>query len=78
MDSDDDYINIGEIISENEEEFVHNTQKENIGQGGGGESDLYCDIQQHFTMRKGRENNYADTETYYCRFSRRKMYKICL
>ena len=25
MDSDGDYIDIGEIISENEEEFAHNT-----------------------------------------------------
>ena len=95
MDSDDDYIYIGEIISENKEEFVHNTQKENMGQGRGGDidcievaqiegvedfkkSDFYSDIQQHFTMRKGRENNYADTETYYCNFTQKKMYKICL
>ena len=39
MDSDDDYIDIGEIISEDEEALVHNTQKENKGQGRGGDID---------------------------------------
>ena len=41
------------------------------------ESAEYADIQKFFTMRKGRENSYADTETYYCKYSRKKMYKIC-
>ena len=94
MDSDEDYVDLGDIYSEDEEDFVKNRQKEKEGQGRGGDInwievaqfdsvedfqnlDFYRDINQYFTMRKGRENNYADTETYYCKFSRRKMFKIC-
>ena len=34
-------------------------------------SNIYLDLQTHFTLQRARESEYADSETYICKFLRK-------
>ena len=65
----------GQVIRGKDIQWVTSSKFDNIEEFK--RSDIYLDLQTHFTLQRARESEYADSETYICKFLRKVGYRPC-